>query len=214
MSTENLTIEKEPSSFRLIATLSIAGFLSGVILVGIYLFTKPYIAQNKAEALQSAILEVLPNTVRFETMAWDGRQLVKVENAEGLDAVYYGFDKEDKFTGVAIPGEASGYQDMITALAGYNPDEDIIIGLKVLDNKETPGLGDKIIIDQSFQENFTKLATGPEIVVVKKGEKTKANEIEAITGATISSKAIGSLLQKSMEEWKTRIENERKTAIK
>ena len=154
MSTENIHIEKEPSSFKLIATLSIAGFLSGVILVGIYLFTKPYIAQNKAEALQAAIFVVLPNTVRFETMAWNGKELVKVVNAEGAEAVYYGFDNEDNFTGVAVPGEASGYQDMITALAGYNPDDDIIIGLKVLDNKETPGLGDKILIDESFQQNF------------------------------------------------------------
>ncbi len=43
---QNIPQEKEPSSFRLISALGIAGFLSGVVLVSVYLFTKPIIAKK------------------------------------------------------------------------------------------------------------------------------------------------------------------------
>ncbi|MBT8326839.1 MAG: FMN-binding protein [Bacteroidia bacterium] len=206
---KHITPEKEPSSFKLISTLGIAGFLSGLILVSVYLFTKPYIAQNRADALQAAVFEVLPGTTYFEKMYWDGSNITSFEGSveTDIELIYFGYDSTKQFTGVAISGEAGGYQDVIMALAGYNPDAEIVIGLKVLESKETPGLGDKIILDDDFQENFKQLAVVPEIEVVKKGEKVSDNQIEAITGATISSKTIGKLLQKSMETWKVRIDN-------
>ncbi len=209
MSTEeNIIEEKEPSSFRLIMTLGVAGFLSGLILVSTYLYTKPIIAQNKADALKAAVFEVLPGTARFTTMNWNGNQLTAVEDEQTIEGelVYFGYDSSGQFTGVAIPGEEGGYQDIISALAGYDPEARVIIGLKVLESKETPGLGDKIILDKDFQSNFKELSVDPEITVVKKGEKTSDNQIQAITGATISSNAIGRLLQKSMTQWKERID--------
>lgn len=197
--------EKEAGSFRLMATLGVAGFLSGIILVSVYLFTQPYIAEHKAKALEKAVFEVLPGTVRFESYYWTGSELAKANGQE--DLIYFGYDRSDKLTGVAIPGEAGGYQDVISALAGYHPDQKIIIGMKVLESKETPGLGDKIFLDADFKNNFKALAVSPEIEVVKKGEKQSPNQMEAITGATISSKAIGQLLRNSMNLWKERIEN-------
>lgn len=193
---------------RLIITLTIAGFLSGVVLVSTYLFTKPLIERNKAESLKAAVFEVLPGTSRFDAMTWDGSAMVQA-NAETAieEIVYFGFDSLDHFTGVAIPGEASGYQDIIAALAGYSPKDRIVIGLKVLESKETPGLGDKILFNEDFHQNFLKLSVDPEITVVKKGEKTEASQIEAITGATISSKAIGKLLEESMSKWKDRLKD-------
>lgn len=208
MSTDSAhTEEKEPGSFRLILTLGVAGFLSGLILVSVYLYTKPIIAQNRADALKAAVFEVLPGTSGFTAMAWDGNALVEVKEGQPLagEMIYFGFDSAGAFTGVAIPGEESGYQDIISGLAGYHPDDKIIIGFKVLESKETPGLGDKIFLDEDFSTNFEKLSVEPEITVVKKGEKSADNQIEAITGATISSKAVGRLLQKSMETWKDRI---------
>lgn len=205
MSEELEIQEQEPSSFRLVATLGVAGFLSGVILVSIYLFTKPYIAANKARALEEAVFEVLPGTTRFDAYYWDGNVLSKADGQ--VDLIYFGYDSADRFTGVAIPGEASGYQDVIAALAGYDPETKMIIGMKVLDSKETPGLGDKILIDDDFKENFRSLAVVPDIEVVKKGERSGDNQIEAITGATISSKAIGQLLKEAMALWKGRIED-------
>lgn len=208
MSTEQQYIEeKEASSARLITTLSVAGFISGLILVSVYLFTKPYIAENRARALEQAIFEVLPGTAHFDVMMWNGTDLVKADSqATGGEFIYFGRDSLEHFTGIAIPGEEAGYQDIISALFGYDPADKNIIGLKILESKETPGLGDKILFDPEFKSNFIKLSVEPEITVVKKGEKSAPGEIDAITGATISSKAIGRLLQDAVSKWKPRID--------
>jgi len=198
---------KEPSSFRLIFTLGVAGFLSGLILVSAYLFTKPIIAKNKAEALRAAIFEVLSNTATFKTLVPDGDGLREAGEKEevGQEAVYLGFNAQGEMTGFAISGEEGGYQDIISAIYGFDPNDEVIIGFKVLDSKETPGLGDKIIKDADFQANFMALKIDPEIEAVKKGEKKSPNQVEAISGATISSKAIVRLLNKSNTTWQARI---------
>jgi electron transport complex protein RnfG len=92
-------------------------------------------------------------------------------------------------------------------MMGYDANKKTIIGFEVLESKETPGLGDKIFKDIPFKNNFVELLTEPEIKFAKKGEKHNANEVEAITGATISSKAVIRLLNKSMKEWKEPIDN-------
>ena len=199
---------KEPSSFRLIATLGVAGFLSGLILVSVYLITKPIIAKNKAEALRSAIFEVLSNTSSFKTLVPDGDGLREAAEKEevGEDVIYLGYNAEGEVTGFAIAGGEPGYQDVISAIFGFDASQEMIIGFKVLDSKETPGLGDKIFKDADFQTNFLALKVSPEIEAVKKGEKKTENQVEAISGATISSKAIVRLLNNSMTQWKSRIE--------
>jgi electron transport complex protein RnfG len=200
---------KEPSSFRLIATLGVAGFLSGLILVSVYLITKPIIAKNKAEALRSAIFEVLSNTSSFKTLVPDGDGLREAAEKEevGEDVIYLGYNAQGKVTGFAIAGGEPGYQDIISAIYGFDAGQEMVIGFKVLDSKETPGLGDKIFKDADFQTNFSALKVSPEIEAVKKGEKKTENQVEAISGATISSKAIVRLLNNSMAQWKPRIEN-------
>lgn len=206
---QNIPQEKEPSSFRLIFALGLAGFISGLILVSVYIFTKPIIAKNKAEALREAIFEVLPNTSSFIVLVPQGEGLRELAENEDSpeEVVYLGFNSEGGMTGFAIAGEEAGYQDIISSIYGYDPTDEVIIGFKVLDSKETPGLGDKIFKDADFQTNFTSLKVTPEIEIVKKGERTADNQVEAITGATISSKAIVRLLNKSIQKWQTPISN-------
>ena len=103
-----------------------------------------------------------------------------------------------------------GYADTITILYGYAPDREAIVGMQVLTSKETPGLGDKIETDPVFTDNFVALdvrlnaaGDGPEnrIVTVKRGEKTEPWQIDGITGATVSSVAIGEMLAESTSYW-------------
>jgi electron transport complex protein RnfG len=204
----NISQDKEPSSFRLISALGIAGFLSGLVLVSVYIYTAPIIDQNRAEALKAAIFEVLPQTTSFRAFVLEDGELKEVESESesGAEKVYMGLTEDGTISGFAIPGAEPGYQDIISGLAGYDADDQVIIGFKVLDSKETPGLGDKIYKDTDFQLNFTNLSVIPAIEVVKKGEKSEANQVEAITGATISSEAVVRLLNKSMEKWKAPIQ--------
>ena len=200
--------EPEPGSGRLIATLGIAGFFSGLILVSTYLFTLPMIQAHRAAALQRAIYQVLPGVTSFEPLILQEGTLSLLPEGEALTQgeesprVFAGYDESGKLVGFAVSAQEPGFQDIIAGIFGYDPEKAAIIGFEVLESKETPGLGDKIMKDQAFRTNFTALAVDPQIVAVKKGEKRKANEVEAITGATISSKAVVRLLDKGMGEWR------------
>lgn len=206
--------EKEPSSFKLIIALGIAGLLSGVVLVGTYIYTLPLIEANKAEAVRLAIFKVLPNCDSFITLELVDGKLIEVSEADNGDGndnkeallLYAGYNNDMELIGFAIPGSEPGFQDIIGTIFGYDGISKTIIGFEVLESKETPGLGDKIFKDANFQTNFEALLVEPEIITVKTGEKTAANEVEAITGATISSKAVVRLLNKTIAIYKPAIE--------
>ena len=124
--------------------------------------------------------------------------------------VHAGYDDNGSLVGIAIQAQGMGYQDVIRVLYGYDPTRETIIGMQVLASKETPGLGDKIEKDTAFLANFEALDVGltpdgrslqHEIVAVKGGEKSQPWQIDGITGATISSKAIAAMLRESSAQW-------------
>ena len=105
-----------------------------------------------------------------------------------------------------MEASARGYQDVVKILYGYSPKTECVIGITVLESRETPGLGDKVETDPTFLENFTclnaKLSEDGTTVLhpietVKHGKKTESWQIDAISGATITSTAIGRALKDS-----------------
>ena len=78
--------------------------------------------------------------------------------------------------------------------------------MEVLESRETPGLGDKIVKDQNFLGNFKALEVVPEIIAVASGTKSKENEVDSISGATISSKAVVRIMNAGNEHWKKLID--------
>jgi electron transport complex protein RnfG len=209
MSGESTTITKglEPSSARLIATLGIAGLLSGLIIVAVYEATLPSIQAYQARVLREAVFKVLPGTSTIERMVYQGDGLApKEEEAKDEEALFAGYDEEGRLVGYAIPGAGPGFQDVIRLLYGYLPDSRKVSGMEILESRETPGLGDKIYKDAAFVANFDALSIDPEILTVKKGTKSAPNEVDAITGATISSKAVVRIINEANAIWLPRIE--------
>jgi electron transport complex protein RnfG len=188
----------------MMATLATAGMCSGLALVGIFLATQPRIERNRAEALQAAIFQVLPGASSRQAWIVEDESLVPFESAEGRlprqEAVYAGYDAEGRLVGWAIPAEGSGFQDTIKLIYGYDPDRERVVGLQVLESRETPGLGDKIVKDESFLADFRDLAVSPPVVAVKSG-RSRDNEVDAISGATISSVAVVRIINEANERW-------------
>jgi electron transport complex protein RnfG len=204
--TQNPSKRAEPGSTRLVATLGFAGLLSGLIIVLVYEATQPTIAAYKAKVLQEAVFRVLPGTTRLQRLAYrEGRLTVVQEADKDEEYVFSGYDADGNVVGYAIPGSGPGFQDIIRLLYGYLPEERKVIGMEILESRETPGLGDKIYKDAEFVANFDNLSVDPEIVTVKKGSKAAANEIDAITGATISSKAVARIINQTNERWHRRL---------
>lgn len=195
---------REPGGFRLVATLFAAGLVSGVAIVGAYEYTRPIIAANDACALRRAVFEVVPGAERMQPIALTDAGAHAPAEGEPAD-VYAAYDAEGGFLGYAIPAEGPGFQDTIRLIYGYDPATRTIVGMSVLDSRETPGLGDKIYKDPAFDANFDALAVDPPIVCVKHGEKANPNEVDAITGATISSKAVTRIVAGANAAWLDRL---------
>ncbi len=199
--------EKEPSSFRLVMTLVIAGFISGAAIIGIYISTLPTITENKARELKEAVFKVLPGAARMEKFQYEAKKgdsgTIRVRTEKGKDdnTLYGAYDANEQFIGYALPGAGPGFQDTISLLYGYLPEKRKVVGMEILESRETPGLGDKIYKDAYFVSNFHDLSIDPEIVVVKKGLRDEPHEVDSITGATISAKAVVRIINQANERW-------------
>jgi electron transport complex protein RnfG len=206
-----------PNVWHMYRSMVGIGILCGLLIVVVYEVTRPVIERNKAEALQRAIFQVLPAAAASATyMLADDEHFQPVEGPppDGAALVYAGYDEQGELIGVAVEAQGMGYQDVIRVIYGYSFAEDAVIGIQVLETKETPGLGTKIETDPDFLKNFERLDVSLDegmkglahpIEAVKKGEKEHPWQIDAITGATISSNAIASLLGRSTEYWIPRI---------
>jgi electron transport complex protein RnfG len=191
-------VNGSPGSVRLVTTLALAGLLSGLTIVGTYEATLPRITENQARALRRAIFEVVPGANVFQPLELVEGELGVAGEATDLFAVY---DGSGSFVGYAITGEGPGFQDTIGLIFGFDPAREQVVGMQVLESRETPGLGDRIFKDPEFVASFRSLATQPEIVLVPKGSGTAPHEVDGITGATISSKAVVKILNASIARW-------------
>jgi len=196
---------KRAGPVRLIVTLGIAGFFSGLVLVTVFLATQPLILRNQAAALEAAIYRVLPGSTSRKVFALKEGSLVPLkEEGGGLplqDAVFGAYDDQGKLVGFGIPAEGPGFQDTIKLIYGYDIQSEHIVGMEVLESKETPGLGDKIVKDQDFLDSFKNLSIDPEVLAVKPGTSQNPNEVDTISGATISSKAVIKIINEGNRRW-------------
>lgn len=200
----NELVKEEPSSFRLIATMGVAGLAAGLVLVGIYLLTKPMIEANQWNDIQQAIGQVLPGVASTETWVVRDNAVAPYQGPKGVlpaeEAIYSGRDADGALIGFAIPAQGPGYQEAIKILYGFSVARERVVGMAVLESKETPGLGDKIIFDKTFHAGFKDLAVDPPVVTVQDG-RDAPNEVDVISGATISSDAVVSIINKSTRRW-------------
>ena len=217
MNTVTPTQQPVLSSGAMIRTQALVAALSGLLVVIAVEITQPLIAENERIAVEQAIFQVIPGAVQWREYRLQDDTLLPANEAEDGIALYAGFNKDGALAGIASEAAAQGYADVIKLLYGYNPNCECITGIKVLHSKETPGLGDKIFKDKNFVANFTALdaklnaqqsALQNAIVTVKHGKKTQPWQIDAIAGATVSSRAVGKALNDSTQYLLPRLSNQ------
>jgi len=197
--------EKEVSSLRLLMTLGAAGAAAGALLVFVFLWSQPKILAYNAMVLREAVQEVLKGPDHFESLfVVEGDLVTAAEVPPGvdtldLDRVFLGYDQAGNPVGYAMEAEGFGFQDIISLIFGYDANEGQVLGMKVLRHLETPGLGDKIVKDSSFVDEFSGVNTP--IEGVKPDRNTgDPDQVDMITGATISSKAVIRIINERIAE--------------
>jgi electron transport complex protein RnfG len=194
----------ETPAWRLVTTLGVAGTLSGLLLVFVFQATAPAIAAHKAKMLRLAVHEVLAGPERYDTLYLvDGtltQDLADGANEKDFKRVFLGYGADGQPVGFAIEAAAPGFQDTVKLIFGYDARKKRILGMKVLESKETPGLGDKIEKDREWIDKF-KGALTP-LVPRKPGTKTAEGEggIDTITGSTISTKAVIKIINGALKD--------------
>ena len=196
-----------PSSRNLILVLGGIAMMSGLLVVMTYQLTLPRITYNQQMALEKAIFTVLPEATVKSNYLLDESGLVLLSDEDFADAnVFAGYNEDGVLTGLAMEASARGYQDVVTILYGYSLESECVVGITILASRETPGLGDKVETDPGFLANFDCLdaqlnedgtAVLNPIETVKNGKKTDPWQIDGISGATVTSTAIGNALQKN-----------------
>jgi len=176
----------------MIIVLTIVGLVSGGALAFIYNYANPLIINNQKSETEKAIYKIFPEGKSF-----------KRENIKEL-VVFKVKDKQGKLLGYSFLAEGNGYQGKIKMMVGINPGLENLLGIEIIESQETPGLGQEITNDD-FKNQFKNLKTIPKITYVKNRKPTKTGEIEAITGATISSRAVVSILNKVVKDIRNKI---------
>jgi Na+-translocating ferredoxin:NAD+ oxidoreductase subunit G len=188
----------------MIRTLGLIATLCGLIIVTAYQGTYDAVQENKRIAVERAVFKVIPAARTIvEYVAAPTGAITKVGAGATVPAgavkFYAGYTADGALAGIAAEGVAKGYADSVRILFAYAPDSGQITGFGVVTSRETPGIGDKISIDKDFLANFPLQARlsadlqalAHEIRTVKHGSKINPWELDAISGATITSRAVG-----------------------
>jgi electron transport complex protein RnfG len=158
----------------------VLAFAYGGALAGVQTALAPRIDENKRQETYEVIPLLVPGADQERTEA------MLVEAGDGkAERVYKVMDAEGRHSGWVLPASGQGFADRIELLIGLNADLSTITGLYVLNQKETPGLGDYITLPE-FRERFRDKPAGEPLAAVK-ADPQSPNEVLALTGATVSS---------------------------
>jgi len=171
----------------------------GVSLASVQLVLGPVIESNKRNETLEQVPELVLGKFLAAKMAGEEQALeilprqvtVSKTDRDKYYSVYEARYQGD-LKGWVVKTRGQGYADTIELLLGLSPDCRRITGLFVLEQKETPGLGNKIITD-AWRSQFVDAPADRPLVVIKTGA-SRPGEIDAVTGATISSKSVAAMV--------------------
>ena len=188
-------------SARMILVLTCVGLITGGFLAGVGLWTKEKIAFNIQQEIEQAIQIVVPGTAVSEKLY-----------EERAFTVYAGKAEDGTLAGYAVYASGAGFQDTITLMFGTDVELKKLTRLTILKQTETPGLGANIERDDLFLRFWEDRDIQTALTLHKPAagspNELTTTEINTITGATISSESVLSIVNLSMEKLKDKIEQE------
>ena len=171
------------SKFYMVIALVVVCLISAIALSQVYSITQIKIEKQKTEAVLANLNRVLPNATRFEA------------DSANPQTLWIGFDRQGQRVGIVFKVAPRGYGGPIETLVGIDTSQ-TITGIHIASAaeglKETPGLGLKVREDWFRNQYINK--TKNEIKLKKDG-----GPIDAITAATISSRAVTDGIKQGLE---------------
>ena len=177
---------KIESSFKnMVLSLTLISLVASLALGFAHEFTKEPIELSKLNKKIEAIKKVVP-----EFNNDPAAEMYKLPSEWGDSLEVYPAKKDNELVGYGVKTYSKkGYSGNITLVVGLKPDG-TIFNITVLDQKETPGLGTKMVLP-AFKDQFNNKNPASFKMKVKKD----GGEVDAITAATISSRAFCDAVQ-------------------
>ncbi|GER93532.1 electron transport complex protein RnfG [hot springs metagenome] len=161
---------------KITINLVVIYLIGGAILAAVYAKTSPVIFKNNEEAKKQALRALMPEADDIKKM---GDWTIHEKHAE-----YFVAKKGDDIVGYIVQSFGKGYSSYIDTLIAVDKDFKVQ-KINILHHAETPGLGDEIETD-SFKGQFK----GKDFDHLKVLKTETTEYIQAISGATISSRAV------------------------
>jgi Na+-translocating ferredoxin:NAD+ oxidoreductase subunit G len=181
-------MDKTESTFRnMVLSLTFISLAASASLGFVYEFTKKPIEISNLNKKLKAIRLVVPDFNNDPD-----KEMYKLPTGSGDSLDIYPARKDNEIVGYAVNTYTrNGFSGNISLMAGFKPDG-TIFNITVLEHKETPGLGSKMN-DPGFKDQFNLKNPGSFELKVKKD----GGPVDAITAATISSRAFCDAVQRA-----------------
>ncbi len=163
----------------------------GAALAGVEAALGGKITENKLNETIGQIPSLVPGSTGGQKQQVDDKTIYRAVDADG------------KTVGWVIPASGQGFADKIEVIVGLDAEAGTITGMYVLDQKETPGLGDNIRKDD-WRKQFAGKATVSSLEVVK-SDASEGNQIAAVTGATISSNSVCDIVNTTVADFREKL---------
>lgn len=180
--------ERYLSQAWLVVTLAL---VFGATLAGVQLMLADRIAANKLQETLGRIPDLVPGSTEGVADQVSGRTVYRAMSGEVQ-------------VGWVVPATGQGFAGPIEILIGLSEDIEKLTGIYVLDQRETPGLGNKITEEEWLAQFEDKNTASP--VRVRAGQ-TQGQEIIAVTGATISSETVCAIVNQTISGMKSELAN-------
>jgi len=173
-------IVKEYTVFQVAINLILACVFSGLIIGVVYFITNPIAIEKNEMIKQQSMKDLIKDADSFKEVPG------KTE--------WFAAEKAGKVIGYVVPGETKGYGGAIKMQVAVSTDGKVI-DYNILTSNETPGLGDNAA-KEPFKSQL-KGKTVKNLTVVK--DPSDKEDIQAMTGATISSRAVTKGVKEAVE---------------
>lgn len=173
----------------------ILSVLSTVLLVGMSNFTRPIIEKNKEIKLKIAVLEAAGIPFTQNNIDRIFEENIKVKEEKGFK--YYLTEENNyifTFRGYGLWGPIEGAINL-------NKDLKTIERVRIISQEETPGLGGRIT-EEGYLSQFHNKKVSPRLKVTLRTKASKDNEIDAITGASITSEALVRIINQTVKKFR------------
>jgi H+/Na+-translocating ferredoxin:NAD+ oxidoreductase subunit G len=180
-------------TIKIISVLTIVCVACAFFLTIVYSKAEPVIKKNAKIKIERALTNLAPLTEKTEKL------LI------GSDTIYKLLDKNNNLLGYGFSASGQGYQGTIKIMAVIDTGLSKLGGIEIVDSSETPGLGAKIK-DASFGGQFKDLTVSSEIECLNT-DASAPNQIKAISGATVSSKAVTNILNTRINALKAQMKD-------